>query len=493
MIKRTAPLVRLLAGLCLSLAGHPHAQAAAGQAPPAAESGIDGLFARFASPDRPGCSVAAARAGETLVERAFGLANLEHAVANTTATVFEAGSASKQFTAAAILLLAQDGKLALGDDVRKYLPELPDYGDTITLDHLLTHTSGLRDWRAVVAVEGWPLGTRVHGNSDALHVASRQRRLNHRPGHEYAYTNTGYSLAALIVERVSGKSLAAFSAERLFDPLGMRSTQWRDDFTRVVTGRATAYARQGSAFVQQMPFENAYGAGGLLTTPHDLTIWNHALDRGRLGPLVTARLQEQAVLNDGTRAIYGRGLMVERYRGATEIGHGGVTGAYVGFVARYPEHRLSVSVLCNGPADARDLAHAIADRFLPKDSPAPVPDPAADAARTGSAAPAPIRAPGSRWRPDAAELATFAGRYGSDEAGAAFLLSVEDGGLAMRLERRPDEVRRLAPTVRDTFVFVGGKLRFRRGGSGAPERLELSVLRLRNLEFVRDPAVPVAR
>jgi CubicO group peptidase (beta-lactamase class C family) len=156
-----------------------------------------------AVPDGPGCAVAVDKDGRRLLDRAYGAAELEHGAPNTPQTLFEAGSAAKQFTAAAVLLLARDGRLSLADDVRRHLPELPDYGRPITVDQLLHHTSGLRDWRYVAAVAGDRLGSHVHDNADALEIAARQRSLNHAPGEAYAYTNTGYSLLAIIVERVT--------------------------------------------------------------------------------------------------------------------------------------------------------------------------------------------------------------------------------------------------------------------------------------------------
>jgi CubicO group peptidase (beta-lactamase class C family) len=158
------------------------AQAPAAQAPAAQRA--DALFAAFARPGSPGCALGVAQGGRTVLTRAWGMADLEHGIENGPATIFEAGSVSKQFTAAAILLLAQDGKLALGDDIRRYVPEMPDYGDPITIDHLLSHTSGLRDWGAIAEIEGWPRTTRAHSNADALAIIARQSALNYYPGRD---------------------------------------------------------------------------------------------------------------------------------------------------------------------------------------------------------------------------------------------------------------------------------------------------------------------
>lgn len=440
---------------------------------------LDAYFEWRLPPRSPGCAVAAVKAGKKVLDRAFGMADLEHQVPNTPATVFEAGSASKQFTAAAILLLAEEGKLALTDEVRKYLPEIPDYGTPITIDHLLGHTSGMRDWRFIRAIGGQTIGIHVNSNADALDTAARQSALNHAPGAEYAYTNTGYNLAAVIVERVTGKTLAQFSKERIFEPLGMSSTQWRDDFRRIVKGRAVAYSASRGGFKWDMPFENAYGAGGLLTTTGDLLLWNRALDEHWLGARVTARLQEEGSLAGGVRTGYARGLFVETYRGTKEVSHGGITLGYVAFLARFPEQKLSVVVLCNGAhVNPNEIAHRIADEFLPVDLPQPAPSIAA-------AAPAgPAR---ELWRPAAAELRQLLGRYRSEEAGATYLAEMERDRLVLRLEGHPDSKHALSPTYRDTFVFVGGSIKFERSKAGAVAGMTLSANRIRALAFQRIP------
>jgi CubicO group peptidase (beta-lactamase class C family) len=203
---------------------------------------VDALFAPWSSPDSPGCAVGVWKAGQLVLSRAYGMANLEHGVPNTPETVFEAGSVSKQFTVAAVLSLEQQGKLSLDDAVRKHVPELPDYGAPLTLRHLVHHTSGLRDWGTVVEAAGWPRGSRIHTHAHVLDVLARQRSLNFPPGTEFLYSNSGYNLLAIIVERVSGQGFSTFTREHLFEPLGMTHTQWRDDFARIVKGRATAYA-----------------------------------------------------------------------------------------------------------------------------------------------------------------------------------------------------------------------------------------------------------
>ncbi len=327
---------------------------------------VDAIFAEFSGNGSPGCALGVERAGEPPLLRAYGMADLDHGVPNRPQTVFEAGSVAKQFTAAAVLLLASDGRLALDDDVRRYVPELPDYGTPVTVRQLIQHTSGLRDWGTVVAAAGWPRTTRVHTHDHALDVISRQRALNYAPGAEYSYTNSGYNLLAIIVERVSGQSFAGFSEERIFAPLGMRSTRWRDDHTRVVPGRATAYARRDGEITILMPFENVHGNGGLLTTVEDLLAWNRNLGSGTVGGrFLIDELHRQGVLNDGRRISYAGGLMVGEHRGVREVAHSGATAGYRAYLTRYPDEGLSVALLCNtGDANPTRLGLAAAELFL---------------------------------------------------------------------------------------------------------------------------------
>ncbi len=299
--------------------------------------------------------------------RAYGSADLEHGVAIDPATVFEIGSVSKQFTAAAVLILIEQGKLAFDDDVRKYVPELPDYGAKITIAQLLGHTSGLREYEEIEEIAGWPLTTRIYTLKDTLEVAARQRSLNFQPGAAFSYSSTGYTLLAIIAERVSGTPLTAFTRDHLFEPLGMTHTQWRDDFRRVVKGRAIAYDADAGGYHQFMPFSNVIGSGGLLSTVADLLKWNEALDTGALGSFVTAELQRQSTLLDGRAISYARGLYVASYHGVREIWHAGERAGYLSFLARYPDQHLSIALLCNAgeDADASALGDRVADLFLP--------------------------------------------------------------------------------------------------------------------------------
>jgi len=362
---RRLPQLAAVSGVALVLALAASLAASRPQEP-SVESRVDQVFSRWTG-STPGCAVAVGRNGATVLEKAYGMADLEHEARNRANTIFEAGSVSKQFTAAAVLLLARDGKLSLDDPVRKHVPELPDYGAPLTIRHMLNHTSGLRDWGSVASLAGWPRTTRVYTHAHVLDIVSRQHALNFTPGSSWSYCNSGYNLAAIIVSRVSGQPFAEFTRDRLFKPLGMTRTSWRDDHTRIVPGRAIAYAGDGTGgFRIQMPFENVHGNGGLLTTVGDLLRWNENFVSPKVGDRSFVEEQQQPGRFAGGRAHdYALGLFIGAYKGVAEVSHGGATAGYRAFLARYPSQGVSVAVLCNaGSANAEADAHGVADLYL---------------------------------------------------------------------------------------------------------------------------------
>ncbi|HEX6316637.1 MAG TPA: serine hydrolase domain-containing protein [Gemmatimonadaceae bacterium] len=334
----------------------------------------DRAFAQW-NRETPGCAAGVAQNGKTLLTRGYGMANLETGSPVTPATIFESGSVAKQFTATAVLLLMGDGKLRLDDKVQKYLPELPEYGRPITIRHLLSHTSGLREWSNLMAVDTWPRGTRLHTQDDLLDVVFAQKAINYPVGDHYSYTNSGFGLLVTIIERVSGLPFAQFTAERIFRPLGMTQTGWRDDFERLVPGRAQAYSRQGQTWILNMPFENVIGPGGMLTTVGDWLKWNDALDRKTLGAWLVDSLESQATLTSGRRIAYAMGLTVNTWRGEREVAHSGSTGGYSTYLLRIPARGISVAVLCNASnANPTTAARQLAAALLPDPAPVPSPD-----------------------------------------------------------------------------------------------------------------------
>jgi len=349
-------------------AGQAQAPAAAAKAPElSTEAKVDRVFERWNRSDTPGCVVGVAVDGQPVLVKAYGMANLEYGIRLRPDTVFESGSVAKQFTAAAIALLCQDGKLSLDDPVRKYVPEVPDFGTPILIRHLLNHTSGLRSQWSLMSLAGRPTGWVVHTVEEIVELVGRMKELNFKPGDEYLYCNTGYTLLGVVVARVSGKSFDAFCQERMFKPMGMTHTQWRDDFRELVPDRATAYGRRpDGTFFTNMSFTNVIGNGGLLTTVGDLLLWNENLDNPRVGgKAMVEQLETRGRLNDGFELEYAQGLGVTTYKGLREVSHGGSTAGYQTFLARFPTERLSIAVLSNvsgsGPSG---LAHQVSDIYL---------------------------------------------------------------------------------------------------------------------------------
>jgi len=431
------------------------------------------VFARWDSTTGPGCAVGVDRAGQPRYTRAFGEADLEYDIPNKPSTIFEAGSISKQFTAAATVLLALDGKLNLEDDVRKYVPELPQYERPITIRHLLNHTSGLRDWGEIAGLAGWPRETRVHTHDHVLDILSRQRALNYPPGDKYSYTNSGYNLLAIIVSRVSGEPFAIFSRERLFKPLGLTSTQWRDDFRRVVKGRAQAYSREnGGQWELEMPFENVHGNGGLLTTVSDLLTWTAMLEHPTptWKPMVDS-MHVRGRLTNGDTISYALGLFISDYRGVQRVEHSGATAGYRAELLRFPGKGLAVAVLCNA-ANANPVLYAsqLVDSLLPGLGPV-------------AARPERPRPDSATWRPNASDLAAYVGTYYSPDVEAALEVSVTNG--ALTLFRRPAERITLRPASTDSFTGFEDRVWFTRDASGRVTALHTAGGRAYDVVFER--------
>jgi CubicO group peptidase (beta-lactamase class C family) len=307
------------------------------------------------------------RDGQVIYENGYGMANLELDVPITPASIFHVASVSKQFTAMAIALLARDGKLSLDDDIRRYLPEIPNYGHRITIRHLLQHTSGLRDqWDLLSMARGRFEENRIT-EADVLEIVARQKALNFVPGTEYLYSNTGYTLAGTIVNRVTGKSLREFADERIFKPLGMTNTHFHDDYTMVVKGRAAAYRRGADGkWHVSLPNYDTYGATSLFTTVGDLLKWDANFGKPIVGDDGLLRaLVASATLANGDTTGYGLGIFTEIYRGARLVGHTGADAGYRSYLGRFPDHGLAVTVLCNAaPANPAALAKSVVDVYL---------------------------------------------------------------------------------------------------------------------------------
>lgn len=368
-------------------------------------SDIEEVLLEATDPKEPGCALAVQRDGKRIYEGARGLANLENITQLQPRSAFDTGSVAKQFTAAGLLLLQQDGKISLTDDVRKYIPELPVYGRPITIDHLLTHTSGVRDIHILNYTGGWyPYDRRQWSNAEGLRTLARQKRLNFEPGTAWAYSNSNYLLATIIIERLSGMSLDAFTRKRIFEPLGMTDTRFVDDPHAIIPNFAASYASDKKAF-SKAGIHSFPGPGSLTSSVGDLLTWQGALDRQKLGTAISDLLVKEAIIgNRGTG--YGRGIMLLKYKGNLEIGHPGGTEGSTAMLVSYPSIHLSVAAACNtNRRSSVRLAHKVADLFLP-------PPPAEQAPRSTA---------------NTNTLSKYAGTFLADEGDKAVFVASPDG------------------------------------------------------------------
>jgi CubicO group peptidase (beta-lactamase class C family) len=327
---------------------------------------VDKLFAKWDSLDSPGAAVIVIKDGLVVYRKGFGCAQLEYGVPITPSTVFHVASVSKQFTAMAITMLEEAGKLSADDDVRKVIPELADFGKTITLRHLLNHTSGLRDQWELLVLSGWRMDD-VITQADIMDRLARQRELNFAPGTRYLYCNSGFTLLAEIVSRVSGLPFTQWTLENIFRPLGMTSTHFHLDHQEVVKNRAYSYdGSREKGFAQSVLNYANVGATSLFTTVEDMANWMRNFEDKRVGgPAVLDRMLTQGVLADGKRISYARGIDTGEYRGLKYFGHGGADAGFRSDVTYFPEERFGVAVFSNLADFAPGaLSRQIADIYL---------------------------------------------------------------------------------------------------------------------------------
>jgi CubicO group peptidase (beta-lactamase class C family) len=328
---------------------------------------VDRLFAAWDRPDSPGVALAVVRDGQVVYSRGYGMADLERSVPLGPHSVFDIASTSKQFTACCVLLLANEGRLSLDDDVRTYFPQLPDYGRPITVRHLVHHTSGIRDYLELMRMAGmsWEYD---YYEEEVLALLARQKALNFAPGEEHLYSNTGYFLLGEIVRRVSGQALGQFAQERIFRPLGMASTCLYDDFTRIVPRRAVGYAlKPQGGYGLAMSKLDLVGDGGVLTTVEDLALWERNFYDNRLGggAGLIQQMLTVGTLNSGKTLDYAFGLVVGKHRGRPMISHSGGWVGYSAELVRFPEQRLAVACLSNvADTDCTSLALRVAGLYL---------------------------------------------------------------------------------------------------------------------------------
>ncbi|MFN7997590.1 MAG: serine hydrolase [Bryobacteraceae bacterium] len=512
------------------------------------EQRVDREFAAYGKGNSPGCALGVIRDGSFVYRKGYGMASLELGVPLTSQSVFYMGSISKQFTAASVVLAAEKGFLSLDDDVRKYIPEIPDYGERITLRQMLHHTSGFRDVLALLGISGRNAED-IHPTDELIQLVARQKGLNYRPGDEYLYSNTNYFLAAEVIKRATGKPLSAFAAENIFRPLGMTHTRFYDDRTAVIPGRVPAYrpGKDGSFLVNWSTNFEKVGDGGLMSSVDDLIFWDRNFYENRLGKgTLLKEMQTRGVLNSGKPIAYALGLEIGKYRGLPVVEHGGALFGYRTELLRFPEQRFTVVCLCNlATAGPSGLSRKVADIYLEGklaplpvqgDAPAGLPSEASALAgtyrdgRTHSvftfaATGGNLTAFGMTFKPAGANrfevpsgmkavfdrrtvtvededetlfqgekievpqlnptaLVGYAGTFSSTELDAQYKIWVEGNALMVRAGWSP--ATRLDPVARDEFSAAGEMtLVFQRDGNGQVSGLTVFEGRIRNVAFVK--------
>jgi len=406
---------------------------------------VDQVFAAYDKPDSPGCALGVVRDGNFVYKRGYGDGSLELGVALTPESVFYMGSVSKQFTAASVVLAAEQGYLSLDDDVRKWVPEIPNYGKTITLRMMLHHISGFRDVLGLLLLAGRNFED-IHSTPELLDLLAHQKALNYTPGDEFLYSNTNFFLMSVVIPRATGEPLSQFAAENIFKPLGMTHTRFYDDRSVVVPGRVAAYEpRQGGGFrIDWSTNFEKIGDGGLMSSVDDLLLWDRNFYANKLGKgTLLKEMQTPGVLNNGKHIEYALGLFISKYRGLPIVEHGGALFGYRTELLRFPEQKFSVITLCNlGTSAPRNLANQVADLYLAGQFPAD-------------------QGAGSPTTVEHVDPQPFVGTYRSGESHAVYTLSAADGDLTLFGQH-------LKTAGANHFVFPGGpELHFASsGGNG---------------------------
>lgn len=431
---------------------------------------IDAVFADWNNKGAPGCALAVAENGGLVYTRGYGSANLDYDIPIQADTVFDVASITKQFAAALLSMLEEDGVLSLDDEVQKWLPELPQYEWPITLRHMIHHTSGLRDYLNLFPLAGrgdyYPISL-----NQILDMMARQQALIFQPGERYEYSNSAYMLLAKVIERASGKLFGVFAAERIFEPLGMDSSFMYEDFERIVPLRSTGYARDNDGrlrIVHNYNFDAA-GDGQLYTTMPDLLRWDHWLHGEK--PSIHEAMLVDGRLNDGKTIDYAQGLELGEYRGLDTVGHSGSSWGFRSQLVRFVEPGLSIAISCNQDgARPGELAMQVADHFLAEQlGPRAGADEPADDVQDMAleAVDMPI-----------GQLAGFVGEYFSPELDATYRFSMLADELVVRVEQEPP----VAVTAVGNDVL---EIRFRDQGMSGPARA--------SLQFERDDAGGITR
>lgn len=417
---------------------------------------VDAFLSQWDRKDMPGCAVGVVKDGRLVYKRGFGMANLDYDVPNTPSTRFNLASVSKPFTAFSIALLAQQGKLSLDDDIRKYVPEMPKYDETVTIRHLIHHTSGIREYEALVFFGG--LGPdNAYSPKTILNMLARQKGLSFKPGAKYQYSNSGYFLLGLIVERVSGKSLRAFAEENIFKPLGMNNTLYFDNRFEVIKNRASGYMVGPDKSIRaRSSLYDLVGAGGVLTTVEDLSLWVQNFYEPKVGNRELIQLlTTPGTLNSGEKQSYAFGFWRGKYKELPTIRHSGNMFGYRAQILSFPEQNFTVIALSNNMAILPSvIVDKLADIYLEGQLKPDVP---------GSKKVAETIAPPEKEVPPVKppfdspqQLSEYEGTYYSEEFDADYKISLRGKNLVLKVSDNLEP--QLSAAYADVFTTAGGQI-----------------------------------
>ena len=438
---------------------------------------VDQLFTEWNRSDSPGAALAVTRDGEVVYKQGYGTANLEYDIPITTGTIFDIASVSKQFAGFAIATLSHEGKLSLDDDIRMYLSDVPDFGNTITIRHLLHHTSGLRDWVQSLVIAGDMMDD-VISFKHILKMARHQKVLNFEPGTEFLYSNTGYNLLAEIVEKVTGDSFREWTDTHIFKPLAMTNTHFHDDHEMILKHRAYSYQTvENDRFKNAVNNTTALGSSSLYSTVEDLAKWILNFDDVRIGgQTVIEQMHQRGVLNNGEQIGYAFGLSIGEYRTLRTVGHSGSWRGFRSHLMRFPDQKFGVVILCNlDTFNPLSLAEKVADLYLAEVL-APVevsePEKAAEPAEDVKSEP---------LAPE--QLTEFEGDYYTEELDTTYTIGVRGDRLVAQHRRHDDILLTYADGhfLGDAWFFP--EIHFIRDDTGRVTGFKLTGNRVRNLYF----------
>ncbi len=327
---------------------------------------VDDLLSKYDTKNAPGVAVSVVQNGKIIYKKGFGIANLEYNIPIMPNSVFSVASISKQFTVFCILLLEKEGKLSLDDDIRKFLPEITDFGQKITLRNLANHTSGLREQTDLNMLAGARMDD-VITNEQAYKIIKKQKESNFIAGTEYEYSNSDYLLLGKIVEKISGKTLAEFASERIFTPLKMNNTFFLDNHEKIIPNRVYSYTPvDEKTYKKNMLNHSIIGSTGLCTTIEDLSFWALNFENIIIGDTnIFNKMQQKSSLNNGEKISYALGQEIKTYKGLEVIFHGGGDAGFRSYLLRVPKHQFSIIIMANFEGfNPLEIAYKIVDFFL---------------------------------------------------------------------------------------------------------------------------------